>query len=91
MRMWTIWSREIIKARHGQRTRDLSRSIGAKVEEDHGVAILDRGDRLARQPCERTCGLCAPSKNCGGGGAERVPITFDARIKDSSIRKRLMT
>src|SRR5687767_7511167 len=36
-----------------QRTRYLSRSVGAEVEEDHRVAILNRGDRRAVRSNDR--------------------------------------
>ena len=35
---------ELFEAGDGQRTRDLARAVGAEVEEDYGVAVLDRGD-----------------------------------------------
>src|SRR5262249_9796476 len=50
--VWSIQRGELIEAGNCQRARNLPCAISTEVEEDNGVAILNRGNRIAIVTCD---------------------------------------
>ena len=78
--------REFLEIRGGERERHLTRAVGPKIEEDHGISIADRArfadDRRPHEFVRLAACVCGGERLRRGGRRE-----FGFRFGERAIRK----